>query len=354
MAVSHVLSSPAGNWTGTVTVFNSQGSTTTVAATALVRPQDWNSAHNQFYSLFGNTSLSSTASGTNVQFGVSGPYLSIIGSSDSVVLSSPPHISSMEFPTAGPNQTASVLVSNGGSTSAGVGFNIKQPVSASFLRFFASLSNVTTTYGTTGQSLSASVEMYSTWNAVVYSMCTGASSKSLMSVTSGSCGATQRNSISVAANGTQYSVTQQATFPVEGGTTTTSTQYSSSQTNYSIQSTYLTPFSNYRGIDIPFAVSLPAGAYWLLLGHSSSSTSNSTGVSLASNGLMRFVSVVVCATQLNQAVGIMGSTNFVPNGLFAAGSFSTAGGGTTANFPLSAISTAASHPQVYFQLLRSA
>jgi len=86
MAVSHAYNQAAGNFTGTVTVFNSQASTTTVAATALVRPQDWNSAHNQFYSLLGNTSLSSTASGTNVQFSGTGK-VTLIGSSDTIVFS---------------------------------------------------------------------------------------------------------------------------------------------------------------------------------------------------------------------------------------------------------------------------
>lgn len=66
MAVSHVYSNAAGNWTTAVTAFNSQGSTTTIHATNMVRPLDWNSAHNQFYTLSGNTNNASTASGTNV------------------------------------------------------------------------------------------------------------------------------------------------------------------------------------------------------------------------------------------------------------------------------------------------
>ena len=36
MAVSHVYSNAVADWTGTVTGFNSQGSTTTIAATAIV------------------------------------------------------------------------------------------------------------------------------------------------------------------------------------------------------------------------------------------------------------------------------------------------------------------------------
>lgn len=66
MAVSHVKSVTVADFTGTVTAFNSQGSTTTVAASDLARPSDWNSAHNQLYTLTGNTTNGSTASGTNV------------------------------------------------------------------------------------------------------------------------------------------------------------------------------------------------------------------------------------------------------------------------------------------------
>jgi len=68
MALSHVLSSPIADFTGTVTVFNSAGATTTANATQIVRPSDWNSAHNIFLTLSGNTSGASTMSGTNIVY----------------------------------------------------------------------------------------------------------------------------------------------------------------------------------------------------------------------------------------------------------------------------------------------
>jgi hypothetical protein len=88
MAVSHIKSDTIADFTGTITGFNSQGSTTTIAATDLVRPSDWNSAHNQFYSLVGNTIGNSTASGSNVIFAASGG-ISIGGSTGTVVVSAP-------------------------------------------------------------------------------------------------------------------------------------------------------------------------------------------------------------------------------------------------------------------------
>ncbi len=72
MSVVHVKSNTIGDFTGTVTVLNSAGATTTAAATDLVRPGDWNSAHNFFQTISGNTAGSSTASGTNLVLGFTG------------------------------------------------------------------------------------------------------------------------------------------------------------------------------------------------------------------------------------------------------------------------------------------
>jgi hypothetical protein len=68
MAISHFKSQSGADFTGTVTVFNSAGATTTAAATDLIRPSDWNSAHNQLLTITGNTAGQSTASGTNLVF----------------------------------------------------------------------------------------------------------------------------------------------------------------------------------------------------------------------------------------------------------------------------------------------
>ena len=89
MAVSHVKSNTIGNFTGTVTVMNSAGSTVTANATDLVRPTDWNSVHNQFLTVTGNNTFSNTtASGTNLVYSGAGNF-SIGGSSDTVIYSGP-------------------------------------------------------------------------------------------------------------------------------------------------------------------------------------------------------------------------------------------------------------------------
>ena len=85
MAISHAFSNTQANATGTLTVWNG-GSTVSVAATDVVRPQDWNSAHNQFYTLSGNTSNASTASGTNVVLQGAGG-VTLAGSTGTIVVS---------------------------------------------------------------------------------------------------------------------------------------------------------------------------------------------------------------------------------------------------------------------------
>jgi hypothetical protein len=112
MAVSHVFSNAVSNWTGTVTVFNSQGSSVTVAASALVRPQDWNSAHNQFWTLTGNTTGNSTASGTNIVLS-GGSNIQLSGSSDSVAIHAiPPTL--QFYDNLIPGASSTQVLSNGG------------------------------------------------------------------------------------------------------------------------------------------------------------------------------------------------------------------------------------------------
>jgi hypothetical protein len=68
-AIFHVKSNTIGDFTGTVTVMNSAGSTATANATDLVRPVDWNSGHRFAQTIAGNTAGQSTGIGTNLVFG---------------------------------------------------------------------------------------------------------------------------------------------------------------------------------------------------------------------------------------------------------------------------------------------
>lgn len=64
-ALSHAKSVTVGDATGTVTFWNG-ATTSSIAASDLGRPSDWNSAHNFFQTISGNTAGQSTASGTNL------------------------------------------------------------------------------------------------------------------------------------------------------------------------------------------------------------------------------------------------------------------------------------------------
>lgn len=85
MALYHILTSPVADFTGTVTVFDSAGSTQTAAASQIVRPSDWNSAHSQVFMLSGNTSGNTTFGGTNVVF-YGGSNITVSGTGDSVYI----------------------------------------------------------------------------------------------------------------------------------------------------------------------------------------------------------------------------------------------------------------------------
>src|SRR5882672_1506310 len=71
--VQHVFSNTVANATGTITIWNVSGIQQTMAATNVVRPQDWNSTHNMSVTLTGNTARGNTSvvGGTNIIFSAS-------------------------------------------------------------------------------------------------------------------------------------------------------------------------------------------------------------------------------------------------------------------------------------------
>jgi hypothetical protein len=247
-------------------------------------------------------------------------------------------------------QTQSV----GQSTSVGVAFQLPNAISASFLRLPHAVATASTAIASTASSANASGELYTTWNAVVYSQGSGASSRSLMSEAKGSMGQTFRNSVSIAANGSQYSITQALSFRAEGGQTTASTQYSASSSVLPLSTTFFSAaFTGSKFLDIDFANSLKAGPKWLVLGMSTSSATNSAVLAALTNCRVSYGSHYA-ASMVNSWWGVMGSTNHTSGGLMGVGSVSVAGGGTTANLDMSQISSSASNNIPYFQLLRSA
>jgi hypothetical protein len=359
------LSLNAGGYAGTVSGFTGANASATITLNSVgmsmslsVAPPGAAAEANAINLLGANTAGNTTATGSTI--GWSGINCTLSGTNGSQVVISvaPPGgggvtISSYEnIPGAEFEGTQSII----NSTSVALAFLLPQPGSFSFLRLPVSMTTRSTTLSTLASSANASAQILSTARYVIYSLGTGVSSKSLISVASGSNGWTQLNSISVAANGTQYSVTLALSANVEGVGTTRTTQYSISNTNYSLTTQQIaTEWSGGRMLDIPCVTSLSAGNYWLLFGISTSAATNSTRFSAATNCVGgSYLNHFMASAITNVTFGIMGSTNRTSGGLMGVGSFSTAGGGTTSILPISAISSTASFGRPYFQLLRSA
>lgn len=298
-----------------------------------------------------NATITINGPATSSLVGVNGISISTNGSTVSVMQN---WLSSYENIPMPPNASHSL---NGTSAmSHAVAFRLDSPMSMSFMRLPVSMTTRSTTFATTATAnANVSAQMRSTWNVVIYSLGAGASSQSLQYVTSTSFGATWMNSMSIT-NTTQYSVTQAFTFGNRGVGSTHTTQYSISNSNYSLVSTHTvmhSQASGHRLLDIPFAASLPPGNYWMVFGMSSSSLTNSTNFTALTRCCVEY-STGGYMSGSNVSWGEMGQTNLTSGGLMGAGSFSTAGGGTTSSIPMSAISSFASNVRPMFQLVRSA
>jgi hypothetical protein len=235
-----------------------------------------------------------------------------------------------------------------GLTSFVMPFQLPYPVSASYIRLPVSGSVQSTTFGSTINT-TFSCSILSTINAVVYSANVGASSNSLISVASGSVGMSQQWSVQENATNNQ-TISWRVTYPFIGGTSSMSTTFAVTNSSFQLSSGSLSNFAGFRHLDIPFNTSLGPGAYWLVLGMSSTTSTQGTA------GLTgcRILFSTAGQTQLNQAIGLLGSATASSVQLGPGhGSFSTVGGGTTSALGFSNISSTASHIILPFRLVRS-
>jgi len=172
MAVSHIKSDTIADFTGTFTGFNSQGSTTTIAATDLVRPSDWNSVHNQFYTLSGNTSNASTASGTNVVLqGSNG--ITLAGSTGTIVfLDNAQTISFFPAPYPVPLATSSMVSGTTGNSSTTFNFYLAPMIVGSEVQYNIAVIYVSggTAAGTGSWSAGHMVGLYTLNGGTVFSL----------------------------------------------------------------------------------------------------------------------------------------------------------------------------------------
>lgn len=163
-AVSHVKSNTIGDWAaGAVTVFNSAGATTTANATNLVRPGDWNSAHNQYITISGNTAgVTSATNLTNIVMGGSGNVtlsMSTNGANGTIWFDGPDAYTARTYQN---RQLAASTTSIMGQNSLWLApFRLAAPVSASSLIAFVSLSGTVTS--------AATAQAGFTWDHALYS-----------------------------------------------------------------------------------------------------------------------------------------------------------------------------------------
>lgn len=345
MAVSHVKSNTIADWTGTVTVGNSTGGTQTINATDLVRPGDWNSAHNQFYTLSGNTTNASTASGTNVVFAASG-NLTIAGSTGTIVFSAPPRdILSIYQNVPAINGTGTMSM-GGGSSNVVFPFLMPQDGSFSYLRMPVSMSLASTTFATGAAGYGSSVAQSNTVWFNIYTQGSGASSRSIQWLTSAST--TWAFQISYSGTASTHSVSYNVTFPAEGGVASNTQLTSSAQSSAVNEVPAGTAnFQAMRYFDMPFATSLSAGNYFAAI-QRSSTTAGGSNIGLGVSALM--------VTQHNSTIALPNAASNSSNHLVPyVGSWSTNTlGATTSSIARSQVSTSASHPIPVFQMIREA
>lgn len=303
-AVSHNKSNTIPDFTGTVTGYNSQGSTTTIAATDLVRPSDWNSVHNFFVTASGNTAISSTASGTNLVYGFTNGVTGSLSTNASVatlwvgggILKG----WNNNVPLVSTNTVSSV-----GNVSYMQPLYLPCPVSADFVRFPVLFTTTGTGTAATTANTAFSASQFFTFNVGVYTEGTGASSESLFSYASGQAFISNQRSFSAGANGSQYTITNRYTLNVSNTTTSFSTTIGRSTSNVSVGTGLgVESVSGPKLLDIPLGALLPASNYWLGFGSSSSSSTQGNSVLIESRVHPR----QYMAAQDNQNFGYLGST----------------------------------------------
>lgn len=229
-----------------------------------------------------------------------------------------------------------------------IGYN----VSASYLRMPATVAIVSTTIATsavnnvTGASTAFSETV--AFNAVLYTVGTGANSRSLQYVFSTSAGVTWAVSVSQAStsNASRQSITQAITFPNEGASTNNlTTQYSVSSTNGPISTTQWSNFTGQRFLDIPFDTYISQGIYWLAVNRMRGTVGSKN---------IDFHPMLHGQIQPNLIFGNMGfTTNFSNAGWqLLIGSWTTTIAKTTSSIAFSDVLEIGSFPLPLVQLIR--
>jgi hypothetical protein len=305
-AISHVKSNAVADWgAGAVTVFNSVGSTVTVDATNLVRPVDWNSAHNQYWTISSNTSGdASTHSGTNLVFGGQGAMtmnLSTANGAATLWVNAPADAPMSEYE---PIQATAVLTNStlGHLSIYMVPFYVDDEVYVSRVNFFVSVATSMSNDAATG---SGGV----TLSAAMYSRV----SNSLDRIT-------RLWSMSYPIKATQNSNTQLVMTNPVGILDSAAVSTSGVSITDANASTYMRDLvAGYRVWAMPMNSTLAPGRYWMAVGNSLTSQNATCGINIS-------VGQQTLATANNIAYQRVGTSSSASNLSYNVGMY--VGGGT--------------------------
>lgn len=249
---------------------------------------------------------------------------------------------------------ASAITQTSGSSIFVQPFQLPYPVSIGWCRFLASYNDSAVgTAGTTSANQTFSVTRQTTFGVVIYSQGVGASSRSLQSVTSTSIGLTGLTQYQAGAQGSQYTITIQKSYPVSGTSSSYTSSYAVSSGSIVISSNSNTLFTGPRFLDIPFAVSLAPGYYWLGLGASTNSGTNSSHISFAGTAAMPMS--IAGISQSNVSVGLLGAATSASDHQLQIGLgvwTTNASNFSTGSMGMNSISQVVSNPQLPFQFIR--
>jgi hypothetical protein len=252
---------------------------------------------------------------------------------------------------------ASAVTQTSGSSIFVQPFMLPQAISLSYVRFLASFNDTAVgTAGTTQDNTTYSAANYTTYALVVYSQGAGASSRSIQSIGSTSVGMTGVTIYSGGTAGSRYSITVQKTYPDAGATTNVYTSsYAVSSASIVISSGSNTLFTGPRYLDLAWATSFSAGNYWIGLGASRSSASNSANISFAGTAILPIS--IAGISQSNVSFGRLGNATSASDHQLQIGLgvwTTNASGFSTASIGIGEVSQVASNPQVPFQMVRQA
>lgn len=252
------------------------------------------------------------------------------------------------------NINSYALTSNVSST-FGVSTNLVQPfilpydISVSYLRFLMTNSFASTTFATTANA-TYNLSQAETWFANIYTLGVGASSNVLQLYATASATAAILITAQVGAASDNQTVSYAVTFPVTGSYFNSSTNYNVNAASVQVSTTHLSRFNGNRFLDLPFATSLPAGAYWMAFQKSSARATTGGQLNAATNNNTFFMASQFASgfSSIGKASNVAADPIRIGLGIWT----TNTSGRTTNSISIAQMSSATSNAVLPFQMIR--